>query len=377
MRSRDRVIKAIEHKKIDRVPIDLGMHNATGISAFAYQNLRAYLGLTSKPVDIGDMNQLLARVEEEILKRFHCDCMMLSPKWDDSCVWEPREHYRFLIPSNARPKLNEDGSWEINRNNENLVMPSGGYFFEGGWGDFYDHTADEILEMTAREAERIYKQTDYFMTYLNNFYGYFRCEDEEFLCTMITDPKDIYEENRKICEKELIRAGRIVDSLGRYVQAVCFNSDLGSQKSTICRPSLYQDLCAPFVKKICDFIHTNSDMKVFMHSDGAIRELIPTIIDCGIDVLNPIQITANGMEPEKLKEDFGDKIAFWGGGCDTQGILVYGAPKEIKEHVKRNVRIFKKGSGYIFNQIHNIMGDIKPENIEAMLDAAYEEGSYR
>lgn len=374
--SRERVLTAVSHREPDRVPIDMGMHNATGISAFAYWNLREHLGLPVESVDIPDVNQLLARVEDDVLERFHCDCKMLYPRWDRTYSWNPRGKYRFLIPTTAKPYLQEDESWKMERGGGQLRMPQNGFFFEGGWGNFFDFDEDEMLQATAREAERIFKETSFFTTYLANFFGYFRAEDTDWLCKMITDPDEVFEQNKKISEEEIKKAQKVVELLGKYVQAVCFNSDLGSQNNTICKPGLYQDLCAPFVKKICDFIHQNSDMKVFMHSCGSIRPLIPTLIDCGIDILNPVQINADNMDPLDLKKEFGDKITFWGGGCDTQSVLNMGSVGEIQRHVKENIHIFKPGGGYVFNQVHNIMGDVEPGKIIAMLETAYEESFY-
>jgi len=370
--SRERVLKTINHEVPDRMPIDLGMHNATGISAFAYWNLREYLGLPVQPIDVPDVNQLLARVDDDVLERFHVDCKMLAPKWEKPHIWNPRGQYRFSMPATAQPHAGKNGGWQIERGTAKLRMPDNGFFFEGGWGDFFDGDETEQLDATAREAEKIYKETDYFTTYLANFFGYARCDDPEWLCKLMTDPDEILEENRMLCEQELARAGRVIKSLGKHVQAVCFNSDLGSQKAPMCRPALYENLCAPFVKKICDFIHGNSDMKVFMHSCGSIKPLIPTLIQCGIDILNPVQISADNMDPRELKKEFGDKITFWGGGCDTQRVLAMKSAQEVGDHVRESARIFGSGGGYVFNQVHNIMGNVPPENIVAMLDAAYE-----
>jgi uroporphyrinogen decarboxylase len=113
-----------------------------------------------------------------------------------------------------------------------------------------------------------------------------------------------------------------------------------------------------------------------MHNCGSIKPLIPILIDCGIDVLNPVQISADNMDPGELKNEFGDKICFWGGGCNTQKVLNIGTPEDVKENVSMLVNIFKPGSGFVFNQVHNIMGDIKPENIVIMFDTAYEESFY-
>jgi uroporphyrinogen decarboxylase len=161
--------------------------------------------------------------------------------------------------------------------------------------------------------------------------------------------------------------------MGGHIQAIAINSDLGSQIGPLCRPALWEELCAPFVKAFCDFIHQNSDLKIFLHSCGSIQEFIPALIECGVDIFNPVQITAENMDPRELKQKFGDKVTFWGGGCDTQRVLNMKTPEEVSANVRELIRIFKPGGGFVFNQVHNVMGDVKPENIVAMLDTAYEE----
>jgi uroporphyrinogen decarboxylase len=308
-----------------------------------------------------------------VLQRFHCDCIMLQPQWARPHIWRPRDPYRFSIPATAQPRAQKDGSWVVEREGKKMWIPENGFFFQGDWGDFSEVGAETQLRHTAVEAERLFRETAYFTTYLNNFFGYCHCDDPDWLCRAVLEPAAILEENAAISRRELERAGRVVDALGQWVQAVCFNSDLGWQGGPMLRPSLYQDLCAPFVKAICDFIHANSDMKVFMHNCGSIKPLIPILIECGIDMLNPVQISADGMDPQELKREFGDRITFWGGGCDTQHVLATSSAAEVAEHVRNNVRIFRPGGGYVFSQVHNIMGDVPPENIVAMFDAAYDE----
>jgi uroporphyrinogen decarboxylase len=135
-------------------------------------------------------------------------------------------------------------------------------------------------------------------------------------------------------------------------------------------------MVAPFYKKFCTYIHENSDLKVHLHCCGSIRPIIPILIDCGIDVLNPVQISAYNMDPAGLKKEFGKEITFWGGGCDTQNILGIETSENVVRNVKNLVGIFKPGYGYVFSQVHNIMGDVSPENIVAMLDTAYCESFY-
>jgi uroporphyrinogen decarboxylase len=133
---------------------------------------------------------------------------------------------------------------------------------------------------------------------------------------------------------------------------------------------------APYDKRLCKFIHENSDCKILLHSCGSIKSLIPIFIESGIDILNPVQISAQNMKPSELNDEFGEKMAFWGGGCNTQEVLWQATPAGVAENVKELTKVFKPGSGFVFNQVHNVMGDVPPENIVAMLDTAYAESAY-
>ena len=132
----------------------------------------------------------------------------------------------------------------------------------------------------------------------------------------------------------------------------------------------------PYYKRFCDFVHANSDIKVFLHNCGSIKAVIPMLIEAGIDALNPVQISAANMDPQELKDEFGDDICFWGGGCNTQQVLGVGTLKSVADNVRYLMGIFKKNGGFVFNQVHNIMGDVPPQNIVVMLDTAYEASFY-
>jgi uroporphyrinogen decarboxylase len=174
----------------------------------------------------------------------------------------------------------------------------------------------------------------------------------------------------------LERASKVIKSMGRYIQCIGTGSDLGTQTAPMVNPVIYEELVAPYLKKFCSFIHENSDCKVFMHCCGSIKPFIPILTDCGIDILNPVQISAKNMDPNDLKDNYGNEMTYWGGGCDTQNILNVGSPEDVKENVRNLIKIFKPGTGFVFNQVHNIMGDITPENIVTMFDTAYEESFY-
>jgi uroporphyrinogen decarboxylase len=170
---------------------------------------------------------------------------------------------------------------------------------------------------------------------------------------------------------------RILKGVGEYVEILVFGGDdLGYTQAGFMAPDKFAQIFKPKYKKMWDFVHSNSDCKVFFHSCGSIYEYIPHLIDAGVDILNPVQTTAANMEPERLKKEFGNDVTFWGGGCNTRDILPAKTPEEVKEDVKRRLDVFAGGGGYVFNQIHNVLADVPPENVMAMLEAAYEFGSY-
>ena len=381
MTSRKRVISALNHEPVDRLPVDLGSHMSTGISMFAYWNLREYLGLPTDNIWIPDMVQGLAYVQPDVLERFHCDCILLEPPFRETIRWNPRKSYRFKIPRAASPRATEDGSWIVSKNDTLMRMPPDGFFFDGAWlSDWGEGSEDDRITLYAREAERIYKETEY----ATNLVGYSHGLGlSGYGAGSINDAILAFDDSEKLraireqsLNDNIRRMGRIIDSFGQYIQMVSLADDMGSQNGPMCNPNYVEGFCIPYYKKFCDFVHTNSNIKVFLHNCGSIKSLIPSLIDAGVDILNPVQISGDNMDPQELKDAFGDQICFWGGGCNTQDVLGTGTPEQVADNVRHLVRIFKKNGGYVFNQVHNIMGNVPPENIVAMFDTAYEESFY-
>jgi uroporphyrinogen decarboxylase len=152
------------------------------------------------------------------------------------------------------------------------------------------------------------------------------------------------------------------------------SDDSGTQRGEFINPDLWAEMIKPHYAKLCDWIHRNTRMKTYLHSCGSIPKLIPHLIEAGVDILNPVQTSAAGMDPRTLKETYGRKIVFWGGGCDTQSVLPTGTPQSVREHVRERMRILSPGGGFVFTQVHNIQATVPVENIEAMFAAAYEFG---
>lgn len=374
--SRERVIRTLRREPVDRMPIDLGCHFSTGISAFAYWHLREYLGLSTDTIWVPDVVQFLAYVDEDILQRFHCDCMLLYPRWRKPMRWSPRPPYQFTLPASLNPETTPNGDIIVRQGERSMRLPEGGYFFDGDWlSEWRGLDPDDHLALYAREAERIYKETDYATMLMYGFGAYFGDIEWQMEATM--DPEAVMAKNEVALERSIERMGRVIDSMGDHIQMVCINADMGFQNGPMCRPSLVERVTMPYIKRFCEFVHRNSDIKVYHHCCGSIKPLIPMLIDSGVDVLNPVQISAGNMDPHELKAEFGDDIIFWGGGANTQYVLGVRSPEEVRANVTELVSAFKPGGGFVFNQVHNIMGDVPPENIVTMLDTAYDLAFYQ
>lgn len=167
-----------------------------------------------------------------------------------------------------------------------------------------------------------------------------------------------------------------LDEVADVVDVIMVGDDLASQSAPLFPPSIYRSIVKPRQKQLVQYIRSRTKAKVWYHSCGSLMEYIPDLMDNGVDILNPVQISAKGMDPAELKAKFGKKMCFWGGGIDSQHVLPTAAPEVVSEHVRRNIEIFKQGGGYVFNNVHNIQADVPPENVLAMFDAAYEFGGY-
>lgn len=379
--SRERVIRTLNRQPVDRYPIDLGSHMSTGISAFAYWNLRACLGLATDAIWLPDVVQMLAYVDTDIMERFHLDCMLLEPRWPEPRRWNPRGAYAFDVPRAFVPRQDGAGDWVVEQHlqraqrAQRMRMPAGGYFFDGAWlSNWGGLEEDAALDLYAREAERIQKETPYATNFVGYSYGggfgaFFGGIDEAI--AMLDDPHGVHAAHEKTLAEYIQRVGKVIDRFGQHIQLLTIGDDMGTQDRPMCRTSMMEEFTAPYLRRFCEFIHHNSDIKIFLHNCGSIKPLIPMLIDCGVDVLNPVQISAKNMDPLQLKREFGERIIFWGGGCDTQNVLASAAPEAVRANVRYLADAFRTGGGFVFNQVHNIMGDVPPENIIAMLDEAY------
>ena len=374
MKSRERVRRAIEHKSVDRYPIDLGMHFSTGISAFAYYDLREYLGLSTDRIELVDTVQMLARVDEDVLERFHVDTVLLNPPFKKQVPWRVRGKYVFQVPEQFAPQLQPNGDYIVREGEEKMRLPAGGYFFDGSWLQAHDKRGEAEMRLFGERAKRMEEESDRFTCLHGQFVGFFTGID--MACDMLTDPDTVHDYNRQMLDEQIGRLKVFAASGGDVVGAIELNSDLGMQNAPMLSPQCYEEFVFPYMKKFISAIKEYTGAKVFLHSCGSVEPLIPYFIAAGVDCLNPVQISAAGMDAALLKQKYGKDICFWGGGCNTQSVLPFQSPEQVRKNTRELTDIFKTGYGFVFNQVHNIMGNVPPENIVAMFDEAYQNSFY-
>ena len=408
MTSRERVRRAINFERPDRVPIDLGAMRASGISAVVYEQLKQRMGLDT-PTKLMDSMQILAEVELEVVDRLHVDVLPIEgtgAAWAASRASDGVERELFCgrkvqFPTGTDIGVEPDGSWVLkNAAGEPYArMPKDGYYFDfirttmAGKIDpdaFQpnDTVGDEVLRAVERRARFLYENTDKALlgwgASISLLGLSWLLSDnitqgslDEWLVMLMTEKETANEMMGRYVDAAIKLAELYHQALGDtcMIWGVA-SDDAGTQRNVVLRPDVFEEIIKPHYRRFCDWVHSNTHWKTFLHSCGSVHEYIPQWIDAGIDILNPVQISAAKMEPRRLMDDFGGEIVFWGGGCDTQRVLPCAAPDEVKEHVRENIATFGSGSGgYVFCQVHNVQPDVPVENVEAMLAAAYEFGA--
>lgn len=409
MDSRQRVKTVLDHKISDKIPIDLGSNNCSGISMIAYNRLRKALGLNGF-AKMYDINMQLAYPEKEILDLFEIDIIdagqaFLKSK-NDWVEWEIDNHNKCLIPKYLNLQIDKNGTVFL-KDNENCILgikhKSSLYVNQSYWVwknlanipnvleekelnkyswaipippfnlDFFN---DKHLSIIIDTIKNLFTETNYSIA-LTVWCGLIEAGSflrgfENFLCDVYIDQKRVYQLLEKLTDNYLKLLEKIINSVGNYIDILCFGDDIAYEDSMFFSPEILKKIFIPFYKKMWNYVHDNSSCKVFFHSCGAIYDSIELLIDAGVDILNPIQTSAKGMDAIKLKKEFGKDLVFWGGGVDTRKILPFGTKNEIKEDVKKRIEIFNKGGGFVFNPIHNIQADVPPENIISCFEAVNE-----
>jgi len=380
MNSRERVILALDHKEPDRVPIDLGGTIVSSITKCSYLRLMEYLGIPSEDIRMLDYVQQLPYLDETLLQQFKVDFRMVqlpAATVSGLKIFEEGDYYAFY-----------------DRWGSKLHMPKeGGYYFD--WVDYpikeftlkalEQYTwpspdAREYILQLRQQAKYLYENTDYAIVGSAVIGGGIFEQPartvgmENFLMALVSEPQFADRLMETITDIYIESCNNYLDEVGQYIQVFTYWDDVNTQTGWMINPELYRKIIKPKQRRLVDAIKKKTNAKLFFHACGATFDLVPDLIDLGFDILNPVQVSARGMDTKLLKQTYGKDITFWGGGVDTQYILPYGTTEDVIEEVKRRIDDLAPGGGFVFSAVHNIQPLVPPENIVALFDTALEYG---
>ncbi len=408
MTSRERVLKAINHEEADRVPIDIGGTKSTGVHVDEYIKLGKYLGLDVELPKVFDQFQMLARVDEPLRSWFRTDVVQLENYCEyfdlfnrDWKVWENNNKNKVLMPGGFDPEIDEKGYIYLRDKKGRLVAemaPTSLYFERYAdpsytspdefmppeeWSASIPLYADEELKVLQTRAKYLHENTEYSVS---GGFGKLKMTTTgimagqtftDWLCLLFTDPGYINEVLEATALRNIENLKLYFEAVEPYIDTVFVSTtDYGTQRGELFSPDTFRGLYVPNLRLVNDYIHENTHVKTLYHSCGSIGNIIGHMVDAGIDIINPVQVTAENMDPAALKAKHGDKIVFWGGGVDTQTTYQFGTPEEVREQVRERIKILGKGGGYVFTPVHNTQNEVPVENVVAMRDAALEYGVY-
>ncbi len=396
MTSRERVRVTLDHREPDRVPLDLGGTRVTSIHPGVLAQLAQRLKISDAPVKVMDVWQMLAWIEQPIVEALGIDVLpvprlvldfnMRLDQWRD---WRLEDGTAVLMPGNFTPVLDDQGALCLYVNDELVAR-------KATTSPYFDKMletrmsyepppvesvvlptlSDEELQWRQQWAATLRSNTD--KALLGDFgfnlgrWGSY----QEWLYQMGADEDYVRAWYERKLECLLKNIQLYWQAVGNDIDIVWLMEDFGTQKGMMIAPGAFERLVAPYYKQLFDWIHHNTAWKIFFHSCGGIYPIIPKLIDCGVDILNPVQTTAAGMDPERLKAQFGRQIVFWGGGIDTQTVLPFGSVEDVTAQVRDRLHILAPGGGFVFATSHNIQQDSPVENVVAMLTTVRQYGGY-
>jgi Uroporphyrinogen decarboxylase (URO-D) len=414
MNSRERVLAAIDHRPPDRVPIDFGSTSVTGMHASCVAQLRDYYGLERRPVRIHEPFQMLGLIEEDLRRAIGVDVdgvfrrnTMFGVPVTDWKPWRTHQGLEVLVPGGFNTTTDANGDTLIYPEGDLSVPPSGrmpkdGYFFdsiirqepiveenlnvEDNLEEFRPITEEELASVRA-DAEAAASHGRAVIAALGGTaFGDIALVPAPFLkhpkgirdisewYMSTTSRRDyIHAIFSRQCEIAIANLARLHAAAGEFIDIlyVC-GTDFGTQKGTFCSVNTFRDLWFPYYRRVNDWVHANTSWKTFKHSCGSVDRFIPSFVEAGFDILNPVQCSAANMDPAHLKAEYGSRIVFWGGGIDTQQVLPFGTPEEVRRQVIERCSAFSTCGGFVFNTIHNVQARTPVENIVAMIRAVRE-----
>ncbi len=413
MTSRERVRKVLNHKTPDKAAFDLGSTPVTGISASLYSKLRSSLGLEHTPVKVGEPYQVLAEVDMDVIEVLGVDTIGLglpttmfgfaNENWKP---WKLFDGTEVFVSEHFMTQQDENGDILLYPKGDSSAppcarMPEGGFYFDTiirqepidrdnlnpeEWvEDQYSIYSDEEVNYLKKKAEMLYNETDLSIVLSFGQGGFGDIahvpgpgvkypkgirDPQEWYIAHVAHPEYIKGIYGLQCEIALENLKSLWKAVGERIDVVFVSgTDFGTQNSPYISPDMYREMYKPFHKKINQWIHKNTSWKTFYHTCGSIVEFLDDFIEAGVDIINPVQCSAKGMDPKILKAKYGDSLVFWGGGIDTQKTLPFGTPREIRDEVKERINIFNKSGGFVFNAIHNIQQNTPIENLVAMIES--------
>jgi uroporphyrinogen decarboxylase len=370
MTSRERLSAILNPKEAEQVPLDSGAGKCCKIHIDADRKLLLHFGI-NETVCFSSKTAQLAAASDAMLEILETDIRVPHPlfktvkpldEWEDETGYYVRD------------------SWGVE-----MRMPKDGFYYDVVKNPMMGKIDEEeidykfpplpIIAPKAVEQAKAYQAAGYPVMmpdhYGNGFlqngpriFGY-----EDWMMMLAMRDKKAIDHMEQLLEKKIQYWDIVMEAYGDSLDVVCEGDDLGMQSGPFIDPEMFRTLIKPYYKKLYDHIRKRTNAKIFLHSCGSIVKLIPDLIDVGLDILNPVQINATGMEVEFLKREYGKDITFWGGGIDTQRVLPGGSPEEIREHVRRNIEIFSKDGGFVFAAVHNIQSDVSVGNFVAMWES--------
>ncbi len=382
MNPRERVMLALNHKEPDRIPIDLGGSICSSIHKNAYIELKKYLGMDLEEIKMADYVQQLPYLDQALLERFDVDFRMVqlpAATAADVDIFEEGDYYAF-----------------IDRWGSKLHMPKeGGLYFD--WVDFpikeatmraldnYTWPQPDPPEYNAQlreHAGHLYQETDYALVGSAVIGGGIFEQPartmglENFFMALVSELRFADRLMGQITDIYIESCNNYLDQVGEYLQVFTYWDDVCGQNGWLIAPDVYRKMVKPKQRRLVEAIKRKTEAKIYYHSCGAVFDLIPDLIELGFDILNPVQVSARGMDTRRLKKEYGQDIVFWGGGVDTQHVLPFGKPEEVADEVKRRIDDLAPDGGFVFAAVHNIQALVPPENIVAALETALQYGKY-
>jgi len=410
---KERMRRALDHKGGGKIPVDFGSSAVTGMHAIAVAKMREHYGLEKRPVKVHEPYQFLGMVEDDLAEAMGIDTIGVFPRatlfgfanenWKEfKTPWGQAvlvsKHFKTAPAPGGGLYIFPEGDTSVPASGH---MPQSGYFFdtiirqelideaalnfEDNLEEFTPVTREELKYFERELKQAAASSRSVFATFGGSALGDIALVPAPFLkqpkgirdvtewyMSTVTRQDYIHKIFARQTEIAIANLEKISKPAKDAVDAVfTCGTDFGTQDSQFCSVKTFESLYAPYYKKLNDWIHKNTSWKIFKHSCGAVEVFMESFIDSGFDIINPVQLSAKNMDPKNLKERYGDRIVFWGGGVDTQKTLPFGTPDQVREEVLRNCEIFSRNGGFVFNSVHNLQANVPVENVAAMIDAVH------